>query len=143
MTATLGFEPSSMYYRRSHSSESNPTTRSSSSIHNTGLPSPPASTRTSIETPPKPVSSPASHIDSTSSAIPTPIPVGSFPSPPKSQAGSPPKTGSVRHVLLQLQPFLESGEHECEVDGVTPALLVELKAHMIQIGQAGVWESLR
>ena len=140
MTATLGFEPSSMYYQHSHSSESNPTTRSS---YNTGLPSPPASTRTSIETPAKPVFSPASCIDSTSSAILTSIPVGSFPSPPESQAGSPPKTSSVRNVLLELQPFLESGERECEVDGVTPALLAELKAHMIQNGQAGVWESLR
>jgi hypothetical protein len=143
MTATLGFEPSSMYYQRSHLSESNPAARSSSSIHNTGLLSPPASTRTSIETSPKHVFSPASRINSTGSAILTPIPVGSFPSPPESQAGSPPKTSSVSNVLLQLQPFLESGERECEVDGVTPALLAELKAHMIQNGQAGVWESLR
>jgi hypothetical protein len=85
-----------------------------------------------IKTPPKrkpkPVSSPASHIDSTSStsAVITPIPVGSFPSPPESQASSPPKTSSIKNILLQLPPLLESGERECEVDGVTPALLTEL-----------------
>jgi hypothetical protein len=45
--------------------------------------------------------------------------------------------------LMLLQPFLESGEGECEVDGVTPALFEELKARMVENGQAGVWEGLR
>jgi len=50
---------------------------------------------------------------------------------------------SINNILLQLQSLLELGESECEVNGVTPALLTELKTRMIQNGQAGVWESLR
>jgi len=141
-TATLGFEPSSMYYQRPYSSESSPTAPSSS-IHNIGLPSPPASTCTSIETPPKPVFSPASRIDTASSAIITPRPIGSFPSPHESQVSSPTNTNSIKNVLLQLQQFLKSREGECEVGGVTPALFEELKGYMVKHGQAGVWESLR
>jgi hypothetical protein len=141
-TASFGFEPSFMYYRHAYSSESSPTSRSSSSIH-TGLPSPPGSVRTSIETPPKPVFSPVAHIDSITSAIVTPRLADSLPSPPQSQVGSPPKTNSITNVLLQMQPFLESGAGEFVVEDVTPTLVEELKTHMIQNGQAGVWESLR
>src|SRR6266436_3630828 len=94
-----------MYCQRPYSSESGPTTHLSSSIHNIGLPSPPASTHTSIETSPKPVFSPASRIDTTSSTIITPRPVDPYLSPPKSQVSSPPQTNSIKNVLLQLQPF--------------------------------------
>jgi hypothetical protein len=45
--------------------------------------------------------------------------------------------------LLQLQLFLESREGKCEVDGVTPSLFDEIKAHMLENGQAGVWENLQ
>ena len=139
-TASFGFESSFMYYRHAYSSESSPTSRSSSSMRHTGLPSPPGSTRTSIETRPKPVFNPVPHI---TSSIVTPRPTDLLPSPPQSQLGSPPKTNSIKNVLLQMQPFLESGAGEFVVEGVTPALLEELKTHMIQNGQAGVWESLR
>jgi hypothetical protein len=139
-TASFGFEPSFMYYPHAYSSEPSPTGRSISSIHHTGLPSPPGSTRTSIETPPKPV---LPHIDSNTSATVMPRLTDSLPSPPQSQVGSPPKTNSIKNVLLQMQPFLESGAGEFVMEGVTPALLEELKTHMIQNGQAGVWESLR
>jgi len=142
-TASFGFEPSFMYYPHAYSSKPSPTGRSLSSIHHTGLPSPPGSTRTSIETPPKPVFSPVPHIDSNTSAIVTPRLADSLPSPPQSQVGSPPKTNSIKNVLLQMQPFLESGASEFVVEGVTPALLEKLKTHVIQNGQAGVWESLQ
>lgn len=73
-----------------------------------------------------------------------PIPVSSFPSPPESQAGSPAEMNSIEKILLQLQPFLtgKSGEHEFEVDGVTPALLAELNLYMTKNTQRD-WEKLR
>jgi hypothetical protein len=93
-----------------------------------------------IKAPPQPIFSPASCIGSATNTIVTAKPIHSFLSPPESQAGSPPKTNLVKNILLQLQTFLESGQ---KVDGVTPALLEELKTHVIQNDQAGVWESLR
>jgi hypothetical protein len=46
---------------------------------------------------------------------------------------------SIKNVLLQLQPFLESGQGECKVNDVIPALFEKLEAHMVENGQAGVW----
>jgi len=138
----LGFDLPSMFYSQSHTS---PKTQSlSSSIHRTtGLPSPPASTRTSMETLPKPVPGHAPHLNTPNSSKFTSNPASTLPLPPGSKVSSHPKTNSITNILLQLQPILESRDTECEVDDVTPALLNVLKAHMIENGQAGVWESLR
>lgn len=138
-SASLGFE-SSMFYSQSQTS---PKAQSPSLIHHTDIPSPPPSTRTSIEIPPKPGPNHAPHLNSPNSSKFTSKPTLALPSPPESQVGSPPKTNSIANILLQLQPVLESRDGKCEVDGVTPALLDALKAHMIGNGQAGIWESLR
>lgn len=50
---------------------------------------------------------------------------------------------AVENLLLQFQPLLESRAREVEVEGVTPALLKELSAHMIDTDHGGLWESLR
>ncbi|KAH9060368.1 hypothetical protein EDB83DRAFT_2552254 [Lactarius deliciosus] len=67
----------------------------------------------------------------------------SFESPPESEASSPMASSAVENLLLQLQPLFESRAQEVEMEGVTPALLEELSAYMIDTDHAGLWESLR
>lgn len=61
------------------------------------------------------------------------IPVGSF---AESQARSPPNTSSIKTILLQLLNYGE--EREWEVDGITPALFVELRDYLYENG----WENM-
>ncbi|KAH8997671.1 hypothetical protein EDB86DRAFT_2914280 [Lactarius hatsudake] len=63
-------------------------------------------------------------------------------SPPESEASSPIASSAVENLLLQLKPLLECRAHEVEMEGVTPALLEELTAYMID-ADGGLWESLR
>ena len=144
-TATLGVEPhhsSLMFYPHNHASQPSPRPATSSLIHRTGLPSPPGSTRTSIETPSKAPSGSVHSSPPHNKAI-TSQPIPTLPSPPQSQVGSPPKTNSIDNILLQLLPFFERGDGECEINGVTATLLDDLKVYMFESDQAGIWERLR
>ena len=65
-------------------------------------------------------------------------------SPPACVVGiSLPKTNSVEHIVMQLQPIFDSEVRECGVDGVTPALFKALEAHVMDSDQAGIWERLQ
>jgi hypothetical protein len=147
-TASLGFAPynSFMNYSYASSSHTCQNTRSSSSIDRTGLPSPPGSNRTSIDsTAPKAVSgqSQTPHIDAVSGPILTSIHATTLPSPPQSRIGDSPRTSSIDNIVLKLRPFLESREGEYEVDGVNAAFLDDINAYMLRSDQAGLWQSLR
>jgi hypothetical protein len=72
--------------------------------------------------------------DTLSSMPPRIIPVGSF---AESQARSPPDASSIKTILLQLLNYGE--EREWEVDGITPALFVELRDYLYEHG----WENMR
>jgi hypothetical protein len=144
-TASLGFAPynSFMYYSYVSSSQN---TRSSSSIDRTGLPSPPGSDRTSIDSTASEAvygQSQAPDVDAVSGPILTSIHATTLPSPPQSQVGDSPKTSSLDNIVLKLRPFLESREGEYEVDGVNAAFLDDINAYMLRSDQAGLWQSLR
>ncbi|KAH8993096.1 hypothetical protein EDB83DRAFT_2534734 [Lactarius deliciosus] len=120
-----------------------PSHRSSSTqSQSTGLLSPPASTRTSLESPPNP---PAPISASTARA---PLVIGSIVSPPDSLASSPIGKDS---PLSKFQAFVKSGnsqeeEIECVVEGVDSLLVCKLledfKSYMAQTEQADLWDRL-
>ena len=147
-TASLGFVPynSFMNYSYTSSSHTCQNTRSSSSIDRTGLPSPPGSNCTSIDsTAPKAVSgqSQAPHIDAVSGPILTLIHATTLPSPPQSRISDSPRVSFIDNIVLKLRLFLESREGEYEVDGVNTAFLDDINAYMLRSDQAGLWQSLR
>jgi hypothetical protein len=128
-------------------------TQSGRSLHGiTGLPTPPGSTRPSIDeaidTTRKTVSA-QDPLDlrpsiSSKSNDPSSALFGPAVSPPASVIlASPPKTQSVENIILQLQPIFDSEARMCVVDGVTPALFEAIEANIIQGDQAGIWETLR
>ena len=110
------------------------------------LPTPPGSTRSSID---NPIETPQQTVlkeslfsrftnDGTLALF------GPTVSPPASVVGgSPPKTNSVENIVMQLQPIFDSEVRVCGVDGVTPVLFKALEAYIMEGDQAGVWESLQ
>jgi hypothetical protein len=120
------------------------------------LPTPPGSTRPSIDNPLQAIATPQKTVpaeeflylrESLDSRLTNNTAFASFGptvSPPASVVGgSPPKTNSVENIVMQLQPIFDSEVRECGVDGVDPALFEALEAHMMEGDQAGVWERLQ
>jgi hypothetical protein len=142
-TVCLGVDQYSLTSMLYRSSNSSPRSHSSSSIYRSGLPSPPGSTRTSIDTSSKAVTTQTLHTDAAGGITLSLNVASALPSPPQSQPGSPSKTKSIDRIFGRLQQFFESGRAECEIDGVTPALLERVKECMVERGQAGTWENLR
>lgn len=124
-TTSHEVESSSYSRRRSYYVSENPSTSS----WNTRLPSPPTSTRTSIES---------------EYHVPQPVPVASRNitidprpplSPPESVVGSS-ITPELRIILSKLKPVLEDGAPECTVEGVTPELASKLRTHLNENNRA-------
>lgn len=152
-TAFYGCEYASMSFnpRSSHTSGK---TQSATSVDGTVmLPTPPGSTRPSID---NPIKTPQKTVPTEESLYlreslysrftnnATSTLFGPAVSPPASVVGgSPPKTNSVENIVIQLQPIFDSEVRECGVEGVTPALFKALEAHMMEGHQAGVWERLQ
>lgn len=118
------------------------------------LPTPPGSTRPSIDNPPLPentaqtVSTQLSSDSRLSSNLwPNDSRLALFGptlSPPASVIStSPPRTYSVEDIMLQLQPIFNSDARVCIVDGVTPVLFEAVKLKIMQGDEAGTWETLR
>jgi hypothetical protein len=130
-------------------------TRSGRSAHGIpGLPTPPGSTRPSIDNAPLPKDT--TQMVSTQHASDSRLSSNLRPndsrltlfgptvSPPASVIStSPPRTYSVQEIMLQLQPIFNSDARECIVDGVTPALFEAVKLKIMQGEEAGTWETLR
>ncbi|KAH9038096.1 hypothetical protein EDB85DRAFT_1888153 [Lactarius pseudohatsudake] len=110
----------------------------------TGLLSPPASARPSLESPPTPA-----HTSHGASAAKAPLVVGPLVSPPDSLAGSPIDPDS---HLSKFRTFIKSrdsekGAIECVIDKVTHSTVQELlnmfENYMDETDQADVWDALR
>lgn len=144
MMKTSGSEPSSSSSYRSYIRNAMTHSESATAAQNSGLLSPPPSTRTSLDT------LPTAPVGAVAACAPLPIHLSFNPlaSPPESVAGSP-LTKRCSN-LLALQNFVRVGPRQealnVEIKGVTPLisreLLKDLERYLVETSQGGTWESL-